>query len=107
VVHLSNSQFHNTIAGLGAESTQSEWSIEEMSNVLFEEAKDLYELCEKTLSDAIQSPDALEKGTRPEKRIFGAIITFALMVILIENCLKAYVLIVIELSVSGLPKTAS
>ncbi|XP_060578422.1 uncharacterized protein LOC132735483 isoform X2 [Ruditapes philippinarum] len=60
--------------GLGAESTpKSEWSIEEMSSVLFEEAKDLYELCERTLSDAIQSPEDLEKETKPGKRFLGAL----------------------------------
>jgi hypothetical protein len=59
-----------------------------MSSVLFEEAKDLYELCERTLSDAIQSPEDLEKETKPGKRFLGALtgIPLAFLVSLIEDC---------------------
>ncbi|XP_060582323.1 uncharacterized protein LOC132738752 [Ruditapes philippinarum] len=61
--------------GLRSESTpDGEWSIEEMSNVVFEEARDLYELCERTLADTIQSPDDLHEGTKPEKRLFGLVL---------------------------------
>ncbi|XP_060568061.1 uncharacterized protein LOC132726722 isoform X2 [Ruditapes philippinarum] len=69
---LSKKTRHFRPPELRAESSpKCEWSIEEMSNVLFEEAKDLYELCERTLADAIQSPEELQKGTKPEKRFFA------------------------------------
>jgi hypothetical protein len=87
VLSVSNLQFR--IAELRAESSpKCEWSIEEMSNVLFEEAKDLYELCERTLADAIQSPEELQKGTKPEKRFFAywSLASMLGMVSFIEVC---------------------
>jgi hypothetical protein len=65
--------FKNYFAGLRAESTVSgDWSVEEMSKVLFEESRELYDLCAKTFNDASisigdQNMD-LERANTPEKR---------------------------------------
>jgi hypothetical protein len=70
-----NWQFRKCILGLRSESTpNAEWTIEEMSSIVLEEARDLYELCERTLADTIQSPDDLHAGTKPEKRLFGLVL---------------------------------
>ncbi|XP_060574160.1 uncharacterized protein LOC132731879 [Ruditapes philippinarum] len=59
--------------GLRAESTVAgEWSVEEMSKLLFEESKELYDLCARTFDDVSETvgehyPE-LQRETRPEKR---------------------------------------
>ncbi|XP_060599093.1 uncharacterized protein LOC132752743 isoform X1 [Ruditapes philippinarum] len=64
---------HFSLPGLRAESTVTgDWSVEEMSKVLFEESRELYDLCAKTFNDASISVDEqnmdMQRANTPAKR---------------------------------------